>query len=129
MFQGQPEARADGGYEGVTALGGNSKLEQEVFMHTTFLAGAVIVGIATIANAAPLMMHREGTVLSVDRMGRSFTTQSSVGSATFKTTNQTVFRRGTTPTNWTAVKSGDQVGITYHLNGRNPVADAVTIGG
>jgi hypothetical protein len=105
------------------------KLEREVFMRKTFLAGAMIVGFATIANAAPLMMHREGTVLSVDRMGRSFTTQSNLGSATFKTTYQTVFRRGTSATNWTAVKTGDQVGVTYHLNGRNPVADAVTIGG
>ena len=99
-------------------------------MRKTFWVPAIMMGFATVANAAtPPLMHKEATVISVDRMGRSFTTQSNVGSSTFNTTNHTLFRVGAKPTNWGAVKIGDKVGVTYHLNGRNPVADTVVIGG
>jgi hypothetical protein len=90
----------------------------------------MMMGFVTIANAATApLMHKEATVISVDRMGRSFTTQSNVGSSTFNTTSHTLFQVGAKPTNWGAVKIGDKVGVTYHLNGRNPVADDVLIGG
>jgi len=35
---------------------------------------------------------------------------------------------GATPINWAAVKTGSKVGVVYHLDGRNPVADEVVIG-
>ena len=99
-------------------------------MRKTFWVPAMMMGFATIANAATLpLMHKEATVISVDRMGKSFTTQSNVGSSTFNTTNHTLFQVGAKRTNWGAVKIGDKVGVTYHLNGRNPVADDVVIGG
>jgi hypothetical protein len=40
-----------------------------------------------------------------------------------------MFLVGTAPTNWGAVKIGEKVGINYHLDGRNQVADVVEIGG
>jgi hypothetical protein len=40
-----------------------------------------------------------------------------------------MFRVGTAPSNWAAVKTGEKVGINYHLDGRTPVADEVAIGG
>ena len=99
-------------------------------MRKTFWVPAMMMGFATIANAATLpLMHKEATVISVDRMGRSFTTQSDAGNSTYKTTNHTLFRAGAKPSNWGAVKIGDKVGVTYHLIGQNPVADDVVIGG
>jgi hypothetical protein len=98
-------------------------------MGKTFWATAIVIGFAALANAAPPSMHTDTTVLGVDRADKSFTTQSGFGSKTFKTTNQTMYRAGTAPTNWGAVKIGSKVGITYHLEGRSQVADEVMIGG
>jgi hypothetical protein len=97
----------------------------EVFMRNTFWAAAIMIGFAATANAASPSMHTDGTVMAVDRAGKSFTAQST----TYKTTDHTVFRLGTKPIDWAAVKAGAKVGITYHLDGRNPVADEVVIGG
>ena len=44
------------------------------------------------------------------------------------TTDGTVFRVGTTPTSWTAVKAAAKVSIIYHLDGNSLVADEVVIG-
>ena len=98
-------------------------------MRKMFWATAVVISFAAVANAAPPSMHRDATVLGIDRANKSFTTQSGFGSSTFKTTNNTMFRAGTAPTNWRAVKTGSKVGITYHLEGRSQVADEVVIGG
>jgi hypothetical protein len=75
------------------------------------------------------MMYTDGMVMAVDRAGKSFTAQSSLSSSTYKTTDHTVLRLGTKLIDWAAVKAGAKVGITYHLDGRSPVADEVVIGG
>jgi hypothetical protein len=106
----------------------NEKLEWEVFMHKTFWATIIVIGFAAVANAAP-PMHKDGTVIAVDRGGRNLTVQSGFSNSTYKTTNHTMFRIGTAPTNWAGVKTGEKVGINYHLDGRSPVADEVAIGG
>jgi hypothetical protein len=98
-------------------------------MRKTFWATAAVIGFAAVANAAPPSMHTSATVLGVDRGDKSFTTRSGFGSSKFQTTNHTMFRAGTAPTNWGAVKTGSKVGITYHLEGRSQVADEVVIGG
>jgi hypothetical protein len=98
-------------------------------MRRVFWATAIVIGFATLANAAPPSMHADGTILGVDRADKSFTTQSGFGSSTFKATNHTVFRTGAATTNWGAVKTGSKVGITYHLEGRSQVVDEVMIGG
>lgn len=98
-------------------------------MRKTFLATAIMIGVAGVANAASPSMHKDGTVLSVDETGKSLTVQSGFADSTFKTTDRTIFRVGTAPSNWAAVKIGDKVGINYHLNGRTRVADEVAISG
>ena len=98
-------------------------------MGKTFWATAIVVGFATLANAAPPSIHTDTTVLGVDRANQTFTTQSGFGSKTFKMTNHTMFRAGTAPTNWGTLKIGSKVGITYHLEGQSQVADEVVIGG
>ena len=98
-------------------------------MRKMFWATAIVVGFAALANAAPPSMHTDATVLGVDRTDKSFTTPSGYRTSTFKTTNHTIFRVGTAPTNWGAVKTGSKVGVTYHLEGRNQVADEVVVGG
>ena len=90
---------------------------------------AIVIGFAAAANAASPSMHNDGTVSEVNRDAKSFTTLSSSGRSTYRTTDHTIYRLGTTPTNWGALKAGTKVGITYHLDGRNPVADEVVIGG
>jgi hypothetical protein len=101
----------------------------EVFMRNKLWATAIAIGFAAAANAASPSMHIDGTVSEVNRVAKSFTTQSSSGTSTYRTTDHTIFRLGATPTNWDAMKAGTKVGITYHLDGRNPVADEVVIGG
>ena len=98
-------------------------------MHKTFWATAIAIGFAVAANAAPPSMHTDGTILGVNRSGKSFTAQSGFGNSTFKTTDHTMFRAGTAPTNWGAVKAGSKVGITYHLEGQSRIADEVAISG
>ena len=68
------------------------------------------------------------TVISVDRGAKKFTAQSGTASSTYNTTDGTVFRVGTTPTSWTAVKAAAKVSIIYHLDGNSLVADEVVIG-
>jgi len=101
----------------------------EVFMRNKLWTTAIAIGFAAAANAASPSMHIDGTVSEVDRDAKSFTAQSNSGRSTYKTTDHTIFRLGSTPTNWAALKAGTKVGITYHLDGRNPVADEVLIGG
>jgi hypothetical protein len=110
-------------------LNEREKLEWEVFMGKTFWATAVMIGFAVVANAAPQSLHKDGAVVQVDRAGKSLTVQSGFGNSIYKTTDHTMFLVGTAPTNWAAVKIGEKVGINYHLNGRNQVADEVEIGG
>ena len=98
-------------------------------MRNTFWATAIMIGFVAAANAASPSMHTDGTVMVVDRADKGFTAQSSLSSSTYKTTDHTVFRLGTKPVDWAAVKAGAKVGITYHLDGRNPVADEVVISG
>src|SRR5215467_3791178 len=98
----------------------------EVFMRNKLWATAIAIGFAAAANAASPSMHIDGTVSEVDRDAKSFTLSTS-GKSTYRTTDHTIYRLGTTPTNWGAVKAGTKVGITYHLDGRNPVADEVMI--
>jgi hypothetical protein len=99
------------------------------FMGKTFWATAVMVGFAAVANAAPQSIHKDGAVVSVDREGKSLTVQSGFKNSIYKTTDHTMFLVGTAPTNWGAVKIGEKVGINYHLDGRNQIADEVEIGG
>src|SRR5215469_8284284 len=101
----------------------------EVFMRNKLWTTAIAIGFAAAANAASPSMHIDGTVSEVDRDAKSFTAQSNSGRSTYKTTDHTIFRLGSTPTNWAAVKAGTKVGITYHLDGRNPVVDEVMIAG
>ena len=98
-------------------------------MRNKLWATAIAIGFAAAANAASPSMHIDGTVSEVDRDAKSFTTLSNSGTSTYRTTDHTIFRLGSTPTNWVALKAGTTVGITYHLDGRNPVADQVVIGG
>jgi hypothetical protein len=98
-------------------------------MGKTFWATAVMIGLAAVANAAPQSIHKDGAVVSVDREGKSLTVESGFKNSIYKTTDHTIFLFGTAPTNWGAVKIGEKVGINYHLDGRNQVADEVEIGG
>ena len=98
-------------------------------MRNKLWATAIAISFAAAANAASPSMHTDGTVSEVNRDAKSFTTLSNSGASTYRTTDHTIYRLGTTPTNWGAVKAGTKVGITYHLDGRNPVADEVVIGG
>ena len=98
-------------------------------MRNTFRATAIMIGLAAAANAAPLETHVDGTVTAVNRAEKTFMAQSSSSNSAYRTTDHTIFRVGTAPTNWAAVKAGAKVGITYHLDGRNSVADEVVIGG
>ena len=98
-------------------------------MRKTFWATAIMIGFAAVANAASPSMHKDGTVATVDRGGKSLTVQSGFSNSTYKTTDRTMFRVGTAPSNWAAVKTGEKVGINYHIDGRTLVADEVAIGG
>ena len=98
-------------------------------MGKTFWATTIMIGFAAVANAAPQSIHKVGAVVSVDREGKSLTVESGFKNSIYKTTDHTIFLVGTAPTNWRAVKIGEKVGINYHLDGRNQVADAVEIGG
>src|SRR5262245_56393493 len=77
----------------------------EVFMRNKLWATAIAIGFAAAANAASPSMHIDGTVSEVNRAAKSFTTQSSSGTSTYKTTDHTIFRSGSTPTNWDAMKA------------------------
>jgi hypothetical protein len=85
--------------------------------------------LSAVANAAPQSIHKDGAVVEVDRGGKSLTVQSGFSNSMYKTTDHTVILVGTAPTNWGAVKIGEKVGINYHLDGRNKVADEVEING
>ena len=98
-------------------------------MRKTFWATAVMIGFAAVANAASPSMHTDGTVITVNRAGKSLTVQSGFSNSTYNTTDRTTFHLGTAPSNWAAVKTGERVGINYHLDGLTPVADDVAIGG
>ena len=84
-------------------------------MRKTLWAAALMLGFTAGANAAPQIMHKDGTVIAVNRGGKSPTVQSGFSNSTYTTTDHTIFRVGTAP--------------AYHLDGRSPVADEVTIGG
>jgi hypothetical protein len=97
-------------------------------MRKVFWATAFVMGFAVAANAAMPSTQQEGVVTQVNRAGGSFIAQSYAGTnSTFKTTQRTLFRVGTTPTSWAAVKVGSKVGVVYHLDGQSPVADEVVI--
>jgi len=98
-------------------------------MRKTFWATAIVIGFAAVANAASPSVHTDGTVITVNRSGKSLTVQSGFRNSTYNTTDRTMFHVGTAPSNWAAVKAGEKVGINYHLDGRTPVADDVAIGG
>jgi hypothetical protein len=98
-------------------------------MRKAFGVAAVLMGLSAAVNAAPLPnSQNDATVISVNRGAKKFTAQSDTASSTYDTTDRTVFRVGTTPTSWTAVKAGSKVSIIYHLDGNSPVADEVVIG-
>jgi hypothetical protein len=98
-------------------------------MRKAFGVAAVLMGLSVAVNAAPLPnSQNDATVISVNRGAKKFTAQSDTASSTYNTTERTVFRVGTTPTSWTAVKAGSKVSIIYHLDGNSPVADEVVIG-
>ena len=98
-------------------------------MRKAFRVAAVLMGLSAAVNAAPLPnSQNDATVISVNRGAKKFTAQSDTASSTYDTTDRTVFRVGTTPTSWTAVKAGSKVSIIYHLDGNSPVADEVVIG-
>ena len=42
-------------------------------MRKTFWATAILIGFAVVANAASPAMHKDGTVVTVDRGGKSLT--------------------------------------------------------
>ena len=97
-------------------------------MRKIFWATVLMTGFAALANAAPPSTQQDGVVTHVNRSGKSFIAQSDAGASTYKTTDRTVFRVGATPTSWAAIKAGSKVGIVYHLDGKNPVADEVVVG-
>ena len=97
-------------------------------MRKTFWAAGIMIGFAAVANAAPPSMQTDGTVITVNRAGKSLTVQSGFSNSTYKMTERTMFHVGTAPSNWAAVKTGEKVAINYHLDGPTPVADDVAIG-
>jgi len=99
-------------------------------MRKALWAAVVIAGLTAAANAAPPATQQDGRVVTaVDRSNRSFVALSYTDGSTnnYKTTDRTVFRVGSTPTSWAAVKAGSKVVIVYHLEGQGPVADEVVI--
>jgi hypothetical protein len=97
-------------------------------MRKVFLAAVLSMGFAAIASAAPPSTQQDGVVTAVNRSGKTFTAQTGSSTSSYDTTDRTIFRVGTTPTSWAAVKIGSKVGIVYHLNGQTPIADEVVIG-
>jgi hypothetical protein len=98
-------------------------------MRKAFWVAAVFIGLLVAVDAAPLSTsQQDATVTSVDRGSKKFTVQSGTASSTYSTTDRTVFRVGTTPNSWGAVKAGSKVSIVYHLDGKSLVADEVVIG-
>jgi hypothetical protein len=97
-------------------------------MRKTFGLAAALMGFVTAVNAAPLLTSQtDTTVTGVDRSAKKFTVQSGFGTSTYNTTDRTVFRVGTTPTNWTEIKAGSKVSILSHLDGNSQIADEVMI--
>src|ERR1700752_44939 len=96
-------------------------------MRKTFGLAAMLMGFVAAVNAAPLSNSQDTTVTGVDRGGKKFTVQSGFGTSTYHTTDRTVFRVGTTPTNWTEIKAGSKVSILSHLDGNSQIADEVMI--
>lgn len=97
-------------------------------MRKVLWATVLTMGFAAAVNAAPPSTQQDGVVTAVNRSGKTFIAQSDSGASTYKTTDRTVFRVGATPSSWAAIKAGSKVGIVYHLDGQNPVADEVVIG-
>ncbi len=97
-------------------------------MSKVLWVSVLMMGFVVVANAAPPSTQQEGVVTAVNRSGKSFVAQTGSSSATYDTTDRTVFRVGATPTSWAAVKIGSRVGVVSHLDGQKPVADEVVIG-
>ena len=97
-------------------------------MRKIFWASVLMTGFAAFASAAPPSTQQDGVVTAVNRSGKSFVAQTGSSSATYNTTDRTIFRVGATPTSWAAVKIGSRVGVVSHLDGQNPVADEVVLG-
>jgi hypothetical protein len=93
----------------------------EVLMCKAFGVATVLIGLSAAVNAAPLSnSQKDATVISVDRGAKKFTAQSGTASSTYNTTDGTVFRVGTTPTSWTAVKAAAKVSIIYPSRRQQP---------
>jgi hypothetical protein len=74
-------------------------------MRTAFELAAVLMGPSAAVIAAPLSnSQQDATVGSVDRGAKKCTAQSGTANSNYHTTGRKVFRVGTTPTSWTAVR-------------------------
>jgi hypothetical protein len=93
-------------------------------MRKVLCATAMLMSLAATANAD----QQDGTVATVDRANRTFTILSISPGPAYMATNNTQYVVGGRPTDWTAIKAGTKVGITYHLDGQHRVLDQVSIG-
>ena len=91
--------------------------------------GVLVVSLAapSAAEAAQKKGKKTGTIISVDPLGKSFVCKWRDNDWTYKTTDKTVFRAGGKPGTLADLKLGDRVSLSYHMMGKDRVADIVTI--
>jgi hypothetical protein len=91
------------------------------------LGTALVLGFATIAAPAlaQTMTPQDVRVTNVDRGNRWFSAQWYTGNANYKTTGQTAFTVGNTPTSFDYIKAGMMIRVSAHPDGSNMIADRV----
>src|SRR5437868_6229756 len=100
-------------------------IEREEVMRSVLWAAALVVGFAAVASAQPATQI-VNSVGQVDRVGKTFSVWKG-NNTTFKVTDRTTFQVGQTPTSMAALKAGQNVAVTYHVDGGKSIADAVVI--
>jgi len=93
-------------------------------MRSVLWAAAIVTGFAATAHAQSMQLVN--AVGQVDPVGKTFSTWKGK-TTTFKVTDRTTFRVGSTPTSMAALKAGQNVAVTYHNDGKTAIADAVAI--
>jgi hypothetical protein len=100
---------------------------KETEMLRIALASIMTVGLTASAFAEPAV-RQNGQVSNVDRNGKAFTAMlSDYKSTTYKTTPNTRYMVGATPTSFEAVKAGHRVLIDAHMEGSTAIADQVVV--
>jgi hypothetical protein len=94
-------------------------------------SGVLVVSLAAApsaaAEAAKKKGKKTGTIISVDPLSKSFVCKWRDNDWTYRTHDKTVFRAGGKAATLADLKLGDRVSLSYHMMGKDRVADIVTI--